>query len=224
MSAATEVPAGSRRERILDAAITEFAARGHDGATWRRIAERAGVNQGLIRFYFEDKEGLWRAAFRLAHERRTEGMPPPVALPGMAQVPREAVADWLRAFVRHVARHTHEARMILQEGAQDDPEGAGERMRWAAEEALSRAHAEFLEGVEVLQAAGWFEGFEPHNLLYLMVGASQYVFLVPGEVTAVRGADPLTDDAVAGYAEDVVRLFMAHAPGGSSPSRSSSRP
>lgn len=204
---AAAVPAASRRERILEAAIREFAARGFDGATWRRIADLAGVNQGLIRFYFDDKEGLWRAAFRHAHERRVAGMPPAVALSGDPSTDEERVAGWLRAYVRHVAMHPQEARMLVQEGA-----SANERMSWAAEEALTTAHEEFLAGVGVLQEAGWFEGFAARDLLYLMSGAGQYVYLVPGEVQAVAGYDPLSEEALSRHAEAVVRLFLAHAP------------
>ena len=201
------IPAGSRRERILEAAISEFAERGFEGATWRAIAARAGVTQGLIRFYFDDKEGLWRAAFRQAHERRMDGMPPPVALPGAGEPSGAAVADWARAFTVHLARHPEQARMLVREG-----QLGSERMAWAAEESLRQAHAEFLEGVEVLRSHGWFEGLSPRHVLYLLVGAAQYVFLVPGEVAQVSGEDATSDAYVDAHAEAVVRLFMAHAP------------
>jgi AcrR family transcriptional regulator len=47
------------RERILDAALTEFAAKGYAGARVREIARRAGVNTQLISYYFGGKEGLY---------------------------------------------------------------------------------------------------------------------------------------------------------------------
>src|SRR5437870_13817504 len=54
--------ADGTRERILAAALAVFAARGFDGARTRDIAERAGANLGLIKYYFNDKERLWKAA------------------------------------------------------------------------------------------------------------------------------------------------------------------
>ena len=203
------VPAGSRRERILEAAILEFAERGFEGATWRGVAERAGVAQGLIRFYFDDKEGLWRAAFRLAAARRLDGMPPPAALPGQGPPDPDVVAAWAHAFAVHVARHPDQARMIVREGAT-----GSERMAWAAEEALREGQAEFLEGVEVLKSHGWFEGISAQHVLYLLVGAAQYVFLVPGEVAEVTGEDAGAEAYIDAHADAVVRLFMAHAPRG----------
>ncbi|HET9565662.1 MAG TPA: TetR/AcrR family transcriptional regulator, partial [Mycobacterium sp.] len=49
------------RERILDAAVVEFGEHGFSGARISAIAARAGVNQQLISYYFDSKEGLYRA-------------------------------------------------------------------------------------------------------------------------------------------------------------------
>lgn len=49
------------RQRLLDAAEGEFAARGFAGARLREIAEAAGVQPALIHHYFTDKQGLYRA-------------------------------------------------------------------------------------------------------------------------------------------------------------------
>src|SRR5581483_9805400 len=49
------------RERILEAAIAEFGAHGFAGARVSAIAQRAGVNQQLISYYFDGKAGLYQA-------------------------------------------------------------------------------------------------------------------------------------------------------------------
>src|SRR5256885_15669550 len=49
------------RERILDAALEEFAANGLDGARVDAIARRAGLNKQLISHHFGGKEALYRA-------------------------------------------------------------------------------------------------------------------------------------------------------------------
>src|SRR5581483_9199361 len=59
--------AGSRgrpeesKQAILQAALAEFASQGIAGARTDTIAESAGVNKALLYYYFEDKEGLYRA-------------------------------------------------------------------------------------------------------------------------------------------------------------------
>src|SRR5882672_11857342 len=58
---AAQVPDGAR-ERILAAALEVFAEHGFDGARTREIAARADANLGLIKYYFDGKEQLWKAA------------------------------------------------------------------------------------------------------------------------------------------------------------------
>ncbi|MQM27470.1 TetR family transcriptional regulator [Glycomyces sp. NEAU-7082] len=52
------------KRRLLEAALTEFAANGYAGARVSAIAERAGVNKQLVSYYFGGKEGLYRAIQR----------------------------------------------------------------------------------------------------------------------------------------------------------------
>ena len=52
-----------RREAILEAALTLFARYGYAQTSVRRIAQTAGVSQGLMYNYFDGKAGLLRALF-----------------------------------------------------------------------------------------------------------------------------------------------------------------
>lgn len=56
--------AEATKARIVAAAITEFSAKGFDGARLSLIARAADVQAALIHHYFEDKEGLFRAALQ----------------------------------------------------------------------------------------------------------------------------------------------------------------
>ena len=70
----------ARREQIIDAATRVFAEKGFRRATTREVARAAGVSEGTIYNYFEDKDALLLAILdRLnATERRAadfeEGM------------------------------------------------------------------------------------------------------------------------------------------------------
>lgn len=46
------------RERLLEAAIRLFGRDGFDATSVRAVADEAGVSWGLVRFYFESKDGL----------------------------------------------------------------------------------------------------------------------------------------------------------------------
>jgi AcrR family transcriptional regulator len=52
------------RERILSAALAEFAAKGFAGARVDLIARRARINKRMLYHYFGDKEGLFKAVLR----------------------------------------------------------------------------------------------------------------------------------------------------------------
>ena len=52
------------KEKILDEAELAFAEFGFAGTTTREIAGRAGVNQNLVRYYFESKQALFDEVIR----------------------------------------------------------------------------------------------------------------------------------------------------------------
>jgi len=52
------------QQRILEAALEEFAAKGFAGARVDAIARRARINKRMLYHYFGDKEGLFREVLR----------------------------------------------------------------------------------------------------------------------------------------------------------------
>ncbi|AVZ74547.1 TetR family transcriptional regulator [Streptomyces lunaelactis] len=65
-TAADEGPGA--RERILEAARTEFAERGYDKTTVRGIARAAGVDPALVHHYFGTKDEVFAAAIEVSFE------------------------------------------------------------------------------------------------------------------------------------------------------------
>lgn len=49
------------RHRIINSAIQLFGERGYEGASTRDIARLAGVNAPALQYYFDNKEGVYRA-------------------------------------------------------------------------------------------------------------------------------------------------------------------
>lgn len=117
-------PAGSdTRTQLLDAARAEFAERGFDGATVRRIAERAGVDAAMVNHWFGGKESLFTAAMNMPID--------PQALVGALlpgdpgalgeRIVRTFLGVWdptggapLAAVVQSVASHEAAARMMRE--------------------------------------------------------------------------------------------------------------
>src|SRR5678815_5599978 len=82
VTAAPRKTAEERREEILDAALTEFARRGYEGASTDAIAREVGISQPYLFRLFGTKKGLYLASaercladtyerFRLAAEGLT---------------------------------------------------------------------------------------------------------------------------------------------------------
>ncbi len=68
---ATDTPA---KERILAAALEEFATRGYEASSTNAIASRAGVAKGLVFHYFQNKERLFIELFDHEIERLSQGV------------------------------------------------------------------------------------------------------------------------------------------------------
>ncbi|TQK52691.1 TetR family transcriptional regulator [Streptomyces sp. SLBN-118] len=67
--ARTETDEGpGARDRILQAARTEFAERGYDKTTVRGIARAAGVDPALVHHYFGTKDEVFAAAIEVSFE------------------------------------------------------------------------------------------------------------------------------------------------------------
>ena len=73
-------PADGARERILAAAVRQFAGEGIDGVRIARIAIEAGVSPALVHYNFATREALLAEAldysYALAAEARLEHSPP----------------------------------------------------------------------------------------------------------------------------------------------------
>ncbi|WP_282696647.1 TetR family transcriptional regulator [Streptomyces sp. CC208A] len=79
------------RERILEAARTQFAERGYDKTSVRGIAKAAGVDPALVHHYFGTKDEVFAAAIEVSFE-------PALVLPAILDGPREEVGERLARF------------------------------------------------------------------------------------------------------------------------------
>lgn len=61
-----------KRQRILHAAITEFAAYSFDQASIARIIENAGIPRGSFYQYFENLKDLYKYMFNLVTDRKLQ--------------------------------------------------------------------------------------------------------------------------------------------------------
>lgn len=198
------------RERILLAALQVFAEQGFDGARTRDIAERAGANLGLIQYYFEGKEQLWRAAVSRAFEELQAQLGEALATRPAAALggDRARLEHVLRHFVRFVARRPEFMRLMNDEGKRDGP-----RMRWLADHHV-RPFADAVRDLALrAQASGALPTEVPAaSLHYIALGAAGLLFSQTPECAYLLGVDPTTDAFAEAHADAVVRMMLGPEP------------
>ena len=172
------------RRRILDAAAVEFGAHGLAGARVRAIAARAGVNQQLVSYYFDGKEGLYEAMAEQWRERQQELTPPGTPLP-----------EQLRQYALEVLRNPEGVRVFAWSGLQ-----------YAGEDGAFRPEmlAGGIEQVRGLQESGRLPAeVDPGCLLVMMMAATMATTTLPHVIAAVSGADPRSPEFVEHFADQV---------------------
>jgi AcrR family transcriptional regulator len=100
------------RDQLLEAALQVYAESGYHGATTRRIAATAGVNEITLFRHFGSKDVLLREALA---QCQAEGM---VALPDVPQDPLQELTDWSRSHLRHLQQRAALIRTCLSEFAE----------------------------------------------------------------------------------------------------------
>lgn len=105
----------SRREEILDVAVTLFAKHGYANTDTQLLADALGVGKGTLYRHFPSKENLFLAAVdRVMRElRRTiDGCIEKVA------DPLEQIAAAIRSYLTFFAEHPEFVELLMQERAQ----------------------------------------------------------------------------------------------------------
>jgi TetR/AcrR family transcriptional regulator len=179
------------RKLILDAASTEFSLHGYAGARVRAIADRAGVNEQLISYYFDGKEGLYQALARQWQQRRRELIPPGTPLP-----------EQLRRYALEAAHNTEGARLLAWSGLQytgpeDDPDRT----------ARTQLLAESLDEIRVLKESGRLPAeVDPACLLVMLMAAAMATTTLPQVIEGICGVDPRSPELIEHFADQMAVL------------------
>jgi TetR/AcrR family transcriptional regulator len=165
------------RERILDAALKEFAAHGYAGARVGAIAGRAGLNKQLISHHFGGKRGLYDAVMG---ERRLQGG-------GELDAAASAAPETLARFFDRARNDPEWVRVLLWEALDEPDDGDGVT---AFAERRQR-YADRTQWVQREQAAGRLPAdLDPPLLLLSLLGAAVYPLLLPDVCELMTGSRP----------------------------------
>jgi TetR/AcrR family transcriptional regulator len=177
------------RQRLIAAALDEFAAKGYAGARVKDIAARAGLNPQLITYYFGGKEGLYASL-----QEHWESLERTFANP---DVP----------FDELIARNLTSAlgdprlgRLLVWEGLEEaDPSREHAPTRAAGSEDLSDLHRR--------QAGGELDAdLDPAYVHLTFMGAITLASAMPQLVRRVTGLEPDDPEFQRRYAEQLRRI------------------
>jgi TetR/AcrR family transcriptional regulator len=176
------------RERLLDAAAEEFGAKGFAGARVKRIAERAGLNQQLISYYFGGKAGLYEALQRRWQDTSRELGGPELALEDVA-------VNFLRASTANRAWTRLLVWQGLADGGADQP---------GADAGLMRS---MVADIRRRQASGELaEDLDPAHVALALFAAAAAPAVLPHVARAVTGLDPASEEFQRAYGTALARI------------------
>lgn len=95
------------REHLIAAAKKVFALKGYDGATVKDLAEEAQLNVSLISYYFEGKEGLFRACLESFGTTRNQSAERILQPPKNLQEFEIRLKMFLTEFIEHHINEPH---------------------------------------------------------------------------------------------------------------------
>jgi len=186
------------RDRLVEAALVEFANHGFDGASTRAIARRAGAHQPQINYHFASKEELWKAVLlKLLGELDAAT----AIAPGLS--PRETMERAIRGVVAMGAARPELNRIMIHEGTHPS-----DRLVWLVETQVAPRTRPMLALWEKLRAAGEAAPISPELLYHVLIGAASLLHANAPEARLLLGIEPSDPAIVEAHADALVAMFL----------------
>ena len=195
------------RNELIEAALSEFAAHGFDGASTRKIAERIGAHQPQINYHFESKEALWQAALTHLFELLAQEL----ANADLSQLPDEELAHGLAKQIRHLvdfaARHPELNRIMIHESTSPGP-----RLDWLAENFVAPYYTSLKPLWKRLAQAGIAAPIDPSLFHHVLMGAVSLLFVNAHELELLAGINATEKRWIKRHADGLIATFFPGLP------------
>jgi len=195
-------PAKSR-ERILAAALDEFARHGLGGARVDRIAVRAGANKRMLYYYFGNKEALFLAVLESSYAqiRSAEGALDLEHLEPRAALERLVVFTW-----DYLLRHPEFMTLLNSENLHRGRHVARSRR-------VREMHSPFVERLRQILKRGETRGIFRRGVdpvqLYISIAGEGYFYLSNRyTLSRIFGRDLMARAALATRARHNTRMIL----------------
>ena len=187
------------RERILSAALKEFAARGFAGARVDAIAHRADINKRMLYHYFGNKEHLFREVLRLKMSQRQ------ALAETLSGDPAESLAFWFET----ACQDTDWVRLLEWEALQE----TGKRV--IDEKSRRAATARGLQRIRQRQSRGQISAeLDPRHVMLAMRSLTMFPAAFPQLTRLIMGrsvSDPRFQRERAAFLKKFASAFQPSA-------------
>lgn len=177
------------RIAILKAASVEFSEYGFEGASTRRIADKAGIFQAQIGYHVGNKDELWKTTVDFLFTRLRSHLD--LALPGSLDEPAKdpvgVFAEVIRQHVIHTAKHPELSRFMLMESAKKSA-----RVDWLLKNHVRPTFAALELMWDEVRSVGRGRHLMAEDVFMLMIGLAPMPFAQAGIMRPLFGADRCT--------------------------------
>lgn len=190
------------RERLLNAAVKEFAAHGYSGASTRNVSREAGVPHGLIAYHFGGKTGLWRAVIELlldGYRERAESR--------LRSLKGKDAVTQLRALQEDLFDFSPE-RLDFHRIMADVARTRGAQLKWVVREHFRHVYDLRASLIRKAQRSRRYVAGDPYHLQYALLGAYLMPLLLGPELSEMTGRSVQTSRFQAEHRRLCLSLFF----------------
>ena len=164
------------RIALLEAALSEFAQHGFEGASIRGIGQRAGLEYTLIKYHFSDKETLWKSTAAFAFEKIyalwEEAIPSDSEISAAERVDIE-----FHTLLRFTVHYPDFHQFMLRDSNMSSP-----RNDWLVTEMLKPTRDRVLPQIVAAQQAGEIIDGDPAQVYHMLIGMATALSSQQGEM------------------------------------------
>jgi TetR/AcrR family transcriptional regulator len=176
------------RGRILEAAMQVFSEKGKAGARMHEIAERAGVNQAMLHYYFSTKDGLYEdMLYSIFSEVIGELVP--ILLSDEEKDPRVKLERFVDAYMDFIAGQPHLPPIMMREIA-----GGAETVVRVISRVFAEKQVPIPEGFKEIIARGIEDGklrpTDAEQAAISVIGISLFYFVGRPLIRLIWNLDP----------------------------------
>jgi TetR/AcrR family transcriptional regulator len=172
----------STEERILAAAEEIFHVKGYDGTRMQEVADHAGINKGLLHYYFKTKDRLFEAIFSAAIHRMIGKIS---AILEMELSLHEKIGMIVDQYMSLLLRNPLLPRFVFTELNKDPEAFVGKHIGQQGKSAFKH----FADSVEMGVEKGEIRAVDPRHLFMNMMSMLVFPFIGRPMLQVVTGSD-----------------------------------